>query len=195
MAQDLDQIVVLELTSSCWESAPPPGLEPEILAIGVCTVDVVSLEVGVGDDILIRPTARITSYCQDVTGLTNTQLDGGLPLAEALELLMNRHQTHQRMCATWNADIPRELELLSKMKGFPYPLSDSFMNIMTVFASSHGFGREVSLPDALKELGATYKGHPLSVADRAYNGAHVLSRVLGNVRSKGRRRRSKAARE
>nr|MDQ2829840.1 DNA polymerase III [Chloroflexota bacterium] len=42
MARKLDQVVVIDVESTCWEGAPPVGEESEIIEIGVCTLDVAS---------------------------------------------------------------------------------------------------------------------------------------------------------
>lgn len=44
MARKLDQILVIDVESTCWDGPTPDGQSSEIIEIGVCTVDVHSLE-------------------------------------------------------------------------------------------------------------------------------------------------------
>ncbi|MEC8569588.1 MAG: DNA polymerase III, partial [Planctomycetota bacterium] len=45
MAKSLDQILVIDIESTCWEGGfSPPGQVSEIIEIGLCLVDVASLE-------------------------------------------------------------------------------------------------------------------------------------------------------
>jgi inhibitor of KinA sporulation pathway (predicted exonuclease) len=42
MARRLDQILVVDVESTCWEGEPPDGQEPEIIEIGLCVRAVAS---------------------------------------------------------------------------------------------------------------------------------------------------------
>jgi len=44
MARRLDQIIVLDVESTCWDGPPPPGEENEIIEIGICTLEVATGE-------------------------------------------------------------------------------------------------------------------------------------------------------
>lgn len=44
MSKLLDQILVVDLESTCWEGSPPAGMTSEIIEIGLCVVDVARLE-------------------------------------------------------------------------------------------------------------------------------------------------------
>jgi inhibitor of KinA sporulation pathway (predicted exonuclease) len=44
IAKRLDQILVVDVESTCWAGAPPTGQISEIIEIGVCPVDVAALQ-------------------------------------------------------------------------------------------------------------------------------------------------------
>ncbi len=68
MARTLDQIVVVDVESTCWEGQPPPGEESEISEIGVCLVDVATGARAERRSILIRPErSRVSPYCTSLT--------------------------------------------------------------------------------------------------------------------------------
>ena len=40
MAKKLDQIIVVDVESTCWQDSKPADQESDILEIGICTLDV-----------------------------------------------------------------------------------------------------------------------------------------------------------
>jgi inhibitor of KinA sporulation pathway (predicted exonuclease) len=55
VAKKLDQIIVIDVESTCWQDTPPVGQESEIIEIGVCTVDVASGKRLEKESILVKP--------------------------------------------------------------------------------------------------------------------------------------------
>ncbi len=55
MAKRLDQILVVDVESTCWEGEPPPGQESEIVEIGICPIDMASRNLLEKISILVRP--------------------------------------------------------------------------------------------------------------------------------------------
>ena len=43
VAGKLDQILVVDVESTCWDGPPPEGEESEIIEVGLCMVEVQSL--------------------------------------------------------------------------------------------------------------------------------------------------------
>ena len=55
MARKLDEILVVDVESTCWDGPPPEGEESEIIEIGLCVVDVDSLSRLSKHSILVKP--------------------------------------------------------------------------------------------------------------------------------------------
>ena len=84
MARKLDRILVVDIEATCWEGDPPPGQISEIIEIGLGVLDVATLARVEQRDILVRPVcSTVSSYCTQLTTLTQADVDGGMPLAEA----------------------------------------------------------------------------------------------------------------
>ena len=91
MARKLDRILVVDVESTCWEGEPPAGQMSEIIEIGLCMVDVAALERVERRSILVRPAcSTVSAYCTQLTTLTQADVDGGIPLAEACRVLARR---------------------------------------------------------------------------------------------------------
>src|SRR5215468_2050454 len=102
MAHVLDRIVVVDVESTCWEGSPPSGERSEIIEIGISTVDITSGQVLDRDSILVRPEhSRVSAFCTQITTLTRQQVDEGIPFREACRALRERHQTKDRLWASY----------------------------------------------------------------------------------------------
>ena len=88
MARRTDRILVVDVESTCWAGDPPPGQMSEIIEIGLCVVDVAALERVERRSILVRPAcSTVSAYCTQLTTLTQADVDGGIPLAEAVRMV------------------------------------------------------------------------------------------------------------
>ena len=107
MARKLDQILVVDVEATCWESNPPPGQTSEILVqpkieIGLCVLDVPTLARAEQRTILVRPVgSTVSAYCTHLTTLTQADVDGGMPLAEASQALVHEYQAPARLWASY----------------------------------------------------------------------------------------------
>ena len=63
MAKRLDQILVIDVESTCWEGDPPAGQESDIIEIGLCTLDVTSGDRLESISILVKLSSRLSRSC------------------------------------------------------------------------------------------------------------------------------------
>jgi len=56
MAGKLDQIIVIDVESTCWQDRPPENEASEIIEVGICVVDVYTRERIAQEKLLVRPT-------------------------------------------------------------------------------------------------------------------------------------------
>ena len=56
MAGKLDQIIVIDVESTCGEDRPPENDASEIIEVGICVVDVHQRERIAQERLLVRPT-------------------------------------------------------------------------------------------------------------------------------------------
>ena len=185
MAKRLDVILVVDLESTCWEGPPPAGQEHEIIEIGLCLLDVATLERGEKRAILVRPArSTVSPYCTTLTTLTQEELGReGLSLAEACTLLREEYRSRTRPWASYGEYDRQQLERECRRKGVDYPFGARHLNVKTLFALAHALPREVPLDEALRLRGFPLEGTHHRGVDDAWN----IARLLGELLDSGRR--------
>ncbi len=179
MARKLDQIVVIDVESTCWEGAPPDGEESEIVEVGVCALDVASGERTGREDILVRPArSHVSPFCTGLTTLTQEQVDAGVSFADACARLQRAYGTKDRVWASYGDYDRRQFERQCAAFGVPYPFGPGHLNVKTLFALVHALPREVGMDGALELLGLPLEGRRHRAHDDAWNIARILSRLL-----------------
>src|SRR3954469_22796947 len=103
MARLLDQIIVIDLESTCWEGPPPDGQVSEIIEGGVATVDVATLRrIGRRRSLLVKPVrSQVSDFCTRLTTLTADHLKDAGTLAGAVKTLKTDFQSQERLWASW----------------------------------------------------------------------------------------------
>ena len=179
MAKRLDQILVIDLESTCWEGPPPPGQVSEIIEIGVCVVEVASLERVEKRSLLIKPVqSEVSEFCTRLTTLTADHLKEAGSLADATRILKKEFFSQERLWASWGDYDRRQFERVCKEQGVGYPFGISHLNVKTLFAVALGSQRELGLDEAYARLGLPLEGTHHRGADDAWNIAGVLCRLL-----------------
>ena len=187
MACKLDQILVIDVEATCWEGNPPPGQTSEIIEIGLCVLDVPTLTRADQRTILVRPVcSTVSAYCTQLTTLTQADVDGGMPLAEACQVLVHEYQAPARLWASYGdydrKQFERNCARRSGEFGIPYPFGPTHLNVKTLAAVVYGWSREVGMSEALKRMGLPLEGTHHRGGDDAWNIAAILSRVLCSSR-------------
>ena len=184
MARKLDRILVVDVEATCWEGDPPPGQISEIIEIGLGVLDVATLARVEQRDILVRPVcSTVSSYCTQLTTLTQADVDGGMPLAEACQILANEYQGRARLWVSYGDYDRKQFERNCGEFGIPYPFGPTHLNVKTLAAVAHGWSREVGMSEALKRMGLPLEGTHHRGGDDAWNIAAILSRVLRSGRA------------
>jgi len=179
VAKKLDQIIVIDIESTCWEGAPLDGEESEIIEIGVCTLDVASGQRVDREDIFVRPArSRVSPFCTSLTTLTQEQVDAGVPFAEACAHLQHAYGTKDRVWASYGDYDRRQFERQCAEVGVPYPFGPGHLNVKTLFALTHALPREVGMDGALELLGLPLEGTHHRAGDDAWNITRILAKLL-----------------
>ena len=187
MARKLDRILVVDVEATCWEGDPPSGQTNEIIEIGLCVLDMPTLARVEQRAILVRPVcSTISPYCTQLTTLTQADVDGGVPLAEACRILAQEYHAPARLWASYGdydrKQFERNCARRSGEFGIPYPFGPTHLNVKTLVAVACGWSREVGMCEALKRMGLPLEGTHHRGGDDAWNIAAILSRVLRSSR-------------
>lgn len=185
MARKLDQILVVDVESTCWDGPPPDGQESEIIEIGLCLVDVSSLTRLSKHSILVSPKrSKISDFCTELTTLTPEMFNDAGSLSDACNRLKKDFSAKDRLWASWGDYDRRQFERVCLSHGVGYPFGIFHLNVKTLFAVSHGLDREVGLDTAYARLGLTMEGTHHRGDDDAWNIAAIVCQLLGSARDR-----------
>src|SRR5262245_24030414 len=183
MSKLLDQILVIDLESTCWEKQPPAGMTSEIIEIGLCVVDVARLERVEKHCLLVRPMkSEVGDFCTQLTTLTAADVQSAPLLAEAARLLKKEYRGQERLWASWGDYDRNQLQRCCQEQGVTYPFGGRHLNVKTLFAVAHGLPKEIGLDAAYAQLGETLQGTHHRGVDDAWNIAGILCGLLAAIR-------------
>lgn len=129
---------VIDVEATCWEGDPPPGQRSEIIEIGVCVLDLGTLERVEERSLLVRPEhSEVSVFCMGLTGLTPAEVAMGLTFGEACDVLRRDFNSDSRLWASWGDYDRRQFERQCEGDG-PYPFGAGHTNAKGVYAAGYG---------------------------------------------------------
>lgn len=173
-----DALVVVDVEATCWEGKTPPGQQGEIIEIGVCLLDLESLEASAPRGILVRPErSKVSAFCTRLTSLTQDMVNGGLWFAEACELLTAEYGTQTRLWSSWGNYDRLIFEHQCRDRHIGYPFVAEHFNAKTRFAELQGI-RAAGMARALQMAGLPLEGTHHRGADDAGNIARLVAWMI-----------------
>ncbi|MFC0541963.1 exonuclease domain-containing protein [Kutzneria chonburiensis] len=167
---------VVDVEATCWEGSPPPGQVSEIIEIGLTVVDLVARERLAKHRILVRPKAsRVSGFCTSLTGLTQSEVDGGVSFADACAQLVDEHEAGRRGWASWGDYDRKQFTRQCRATGVPYPFGARHTNAKAVFAGS---GRQLGMARALDVVGLLLEGRHHRGDDDSWNIAALVLHMV-----------------
>ena len=136
MAQKLDKILIIDIEATCWEGANPPGMENDIIEVGVCLMDTNTGEILSNRGILVKPErSEISDFCTSLTTITAEMIyRDGITFKEACEILRKEYQSQSRAWASFGAYDFKQFQRQCVATGVGYPFGPSHINVKTLFA-------------------------------------------------------------
>jgi len=185
MARKLDHIIVIDLEATCWDGAPPPGMESEIIEIGVCPLELSTGKRLEKRSILVRPErSEVSAFCTQLTTLTPELVATGMPFADACRLLREEYNTRERLWASFGDYDRKQFQRQCDAAAAGYPFGPSHLNVKTLFALARGLPHEVGLDAAVQMMGRKLEGTHHRGHDDAWNIAGVLAHLIEQVRGR-----------
>ena len=179
MGIKLNKTLIIDIEATCWESkeAKPKDEVNEIIEIGICPFDNVawtSLK-SESRSIIVKPIqSRVSAYCTELTTLTQADVDAGISLQEACNLLTSEYNSKSSVWASWG-DYDREMFLTDcRRKDIPYPFSLTHFNLKAWYGISRGANKGVGMTKALTQLHIPLEGTHHRGVDDACNIARIL---------------------
>lgn len=166
---------VVDVESTCWEGPPPPGQVSEIIEIGLCVIDTVTLERRERHRFLVRPQhSTVSAFCTGLTGLTAQDVADGMTFQEACETLQRQHRASSRSWASWGDYDRRQFEHQCRVQRIPYPFSSRHVNVKTTFAHAFDLNKKPGMHEALAHAGLPLEGRHHRGEDDAWNIAALV---------------------
>ncbi len=174
-----DKLVVVDIEATCWKNNPPLGEQNEIIEIGVCLLNLQTLERSDKRSILVKPSrSKVSKFCTELTSLTQEQVDTGITYAEACEILQNEFDAPNRLWGSWG-DYDRKMFVQQCDSFFvPYPFSDKHVNLKALFTEKLALKKQVGMAGAIKMTGLPLEGTHHRGDDDAWNIARLTAYVL-----------------
>ncbi len=185
MAKKLDQIIVVDIESTCWKDAPPAGEESEIIEIGICPIDISSGQRLEKESILVKPEhSKVSEFCTKLTTLTQAQVNQGITFQQACSILKKKYLSKERVWASYGDYDRRQFERQCQSFKISYPFGTRHLNVKSLFAIIHALPQEVGMEQALELLNLPLEGTHHRGGDDAWNIAAILSELLLQARAR-----------
>jgi inhibitor of KinA sporulation pathway (predicted exonuclease) len=166
---------VVDLEATCWEGSAPAGQRSEVIEIGLTVVDLVARERVAKHRILVKPSlSAVSEFCTALTGLTQDEVDGGVPFSAACAELVGVHESLERPWASWGDYDRKQFVAQCAAEGVGYPFGSVHVNAKAVFAEARGLRRQAGMAKALRLAGLPLEGRHHSGADDAWNIAALV---------------------
>lgn len=179
MGRLLDEIIVVDVESTCWPGLPPPGEASDIIEIGICRLDVSSLERLEKRSLFVRPArSKVSPFCTELTTITPDDVEGGCSLREACEILKKGYLSKRRLWASFGDYDRRQFQRNCAALDVAYPFGPGHLNVKSLLAVSLGLEKELDLAAALRRLRYPLEGTHHRGDDDAWNIALILAHLL-----------------
>jgi len=178
-----DQLVIIDLEATCDD--PRPKWQGEIIEVGVCLLDLNSLDITKPRGILVHNTKTpITDFCTKLTTLTQEMINkDGVFLCEAMRILKEEYLLEKRTWASWGDYDRKTLLRCCENAGEEFPGRNStHINLKNLLAIELGLPYENGLDGALARFNMKLEGTHHRGVDDALNIARVYRRHLEKVR-------------
>lgn len=187
MAKKMDAVVIVDVEATCYaKGTEPAGFISEIIEIGVCLLDLDTLERSAKRSIVVKPLfSEVGPFCTDLTGFTQEAVDKGISFPMAVEIIKHEYLIGIRAWASYGDYDRKMFERDAATSVIPYPFSPTHTSVKNLVASAFGWPEEVGMAKALKKLGLPLEGRHHSGADDSWNIAAILAKIFHQARMGG----------
>jgi inhibitor of KinA sporulation pathway (predicted exonuclease) len=184
MARQLDQIIVIDVESTCWDDADGnfnrgDGQQSEIIEIGVAAIDVGTQSIAKSESIIVRPErSKVSKFCTKLTSLTQADVDKGISFERACSKLKREYHIDNRTWASWGDYDRVQFERECKSRRIRPPFGRTHINVKNLFSLYWGIDKEIGMDMALTELNLELEGRHHRGVDDAKNIAKLLLSIV-----------------
>jgi inhibitor of KinA sporulation pathway (predicted exonuclease) len=170
-----------DVEQTCWSAPPPPGMQQEIIEIGVAAMDLETLEITLEKSYFVRPRRwEISAKCTQLTGISTDDIRTARPFPEVLTGITREFTPSKGLCCTWGDDAA----LIAKACQ-SYGLKSPFRNLIDLAViHKHLFllKDQSGLRKAIEMLGLSFVGEQHTALADALNTARVHASLIRRMR-------------
>lgn len=178
MNMKFDQILVIDIESTCWEECQEDYIS-EIIEIGISPIETRTGDVLETRDIIVRAeNSKVSEFCTKLTTLTQEDVDSGITFREACDILVNEYNSKKRAWASYGHYDKNRFEDQCKRENIEYPFAKAHINVKILYALRYSLKRDVGMEKALRLLGMPLIGTHHRGGDDSRNIAKILAKIL-----------------
>jgi len=172
--------LIVDLEATCSNDGTVPRHEMEAIEIGAVMQSSRTFEVESAFQTFIRPVRHpeLTSFCTELTGITQEKVTAAAPFPEALEAMRDwMHAFGDTLFSSWG-DYDRGQFLQDcAFHGVAYPFGSGHLNLKAAFSRALGRKKQMGIAGALRHLGMDFEGSHHRGLDDARNIARIVRQV------------------
>lgn len=186
MSNSLNELLITDLELTCVENkSGDPNFVNEIIEIGICRLNLKTLEISKPEGILVKPLkSYLTPFCTNLTSITQEMLDQeGRTYNEAVTYIVQKYKSRETGWASWGIEDSLCLAKNDKLYKNPYPLfSHHYTNLKHLYSIVYGHNKEFGLSRALDLSNIKPEGIAHRGMYDAYNTAKIYQKILKDFR-------------
>lgn len=179
-------LLVVDLEATCWGDALHPREDMETIEFGAVLMRMSDLQPIDERSWFVKPKVhpQLSDYCTNLTSITQSQVDAGLPFEEVCGLIAAWLEPHRERLGwgSWGNYDRHQLQKDARRLGMESPLASiPHTNLKDVFSKRHGTGKpRPGMQRALALCGLSLDGAHHRGIDDARNIARMLPFMLDN---------------
>lgn len=177
-------LLVVDLEATCWGDARHPREDMETIEFGGVLVRMSDLQPIDERSWFVKPKLhpQLSDYCVNLTSITQSQVDAGVPFEELCDLIAAWLEPHRERLGwgSWGNFDKHQLKKDAARFAIQSPL-DAYphTNLKDIFSKKHGTGKpRPGMRRALELCGLTIEGAHHRGIDDARNIARMLPFIL-----------------
>jgi inhibitor of KinA sporulation pathway (predicted exonuclease) len=186
-----EYLTIVDLEATCWDNKQFQRENSEIIEIGAILLKLNKdsyLDIIKEFDIFVKPVKHpvLSDYCKKLTSISQSEVDRGMPLSEAFELLKKEmfFSDNTILFGSWGKYDFNFIIEQCKENGIEIPFNvNKVVNLKSLVASIKKWPkRGLGINTALKELKMEFEGTPHRGFDDVKNIRRILLEVKEELR-------------
>lgn len=177
----MKNLLIVDLEATCFpRGEEPAGFVSEIIEIGALVFDTAARRITRELQTFVGPALfpALSPYCVQLTGIQQADVDGDLPLEQALSRLTALYTPAVTVFSSWGFYDQRQIERECARRGIPYPFAKDHISLKHNHASFYGLKHPLGMDAALAYHHLPLLGRHHRALDDARNIAAIAARML-----------------